>query len=555
MISKSGGRVGSKSAVTGSSAVVATQHPIVTDVIINILQDGGNAIDAAIAGALVQGVVQPEMTNYTGSVNVLYYENSTNEFHELNSTGTIVPDLAPFRPVPGGRGMLTAHPMARSPLPPMAVIPGYMPAMKAMLERFGTMSWQSLCEPAIRWATEGNELTSLQSNELAACLPLFSYTESGRAHFYGAEGHPYQVGDIWRKPALAALLRRLSVRGPDDMIEGEWADAFVARAQALGWDIGLHHMKAIAPRWGKGLRYSHGEFEIVQLAPPERQAVFTSIALGMFDALNLPSIGHYSENADAAYLASQALRRATHEVGYLHDPEVFGDPSGTLMDRSFHQALADVLSNSRPNVDMSRHVEICTSGRLRSAQSVLQQPPGSCESAIIDSSGNWVQMMNTWQGGGIPGEVIEGVPMVGSHATTWQGSDLCGWYSGGGRNRTIIASTFILKNGSPWLSLGSPANGCRTAPLVISNLLDYGMSPEEAEDLPRLMPMTDDYEVSMEARVPPEFAPRLAQLGAIFDPREPYDSAMGSFQMAWRDQDGTLHSIAGSRREGMAAGF
>ena len=105
---------------------------------------------AGIAGCLVQATVQQDMTNHTGTVTFLYYEAKTGKTYQLNSMGTIVPGLPPLRPIPPGTGMYAA-----GPLSPFAVIPGFMPGMKALHERFGTKPWSTLCQPAIHWAEEG----------------------------------------------------------------------------------------------------------------------------------------------------------------------------------------------------------------------------------------------------------------------------------------------------------------------------------------------------------------------------------------------------------------
>src|SRR5262245_4141226 len=138
--------VGAKVPATGKRAVCSSQHRLVTETMVQVMKDGGNAIDATIAGCLVQATVQQDMTNHTGSVNALIWEAETGRIHELNSMGTIVPDLAPFRRVPAEYGRFGNL---------ISVMPGFMPGMKALFERFATKPWAYLCEPAIHWASEG----------------------------------------------------------------------------------------------------------------------------------------------------------------------------------------------------------------------------------------------------------------------------------------------------------------------------------------------------------------------------------------------------------------
>jgi gamma-glutamyltranspeptidase/glutathione hydrolase len=549
-----GGRVGPKEPATGASAVCSSQHPIVTATMLATMRDGGNAVDAAIAGCLVQATVQQDMTNHTGTVSFLYWDEATARTYELNSAGTVVPDMAPIRPVPPGFGLYAQGGG------PFAVIPGFMPGLKAMHERFGSKPWASLCEPAIHWAEVGHEVNSFEHLVMAQTVDFFLYSPSGREHFT-PNGHLPQVGDLVPNPALAGALRRLAENGPDEFITGEWARRFVERANELGWPIELKHMTLIPPRWGEGFRWTHGSYEVVQPSPPERQAVYCSLVLGILEELDIKSLGHYSESAEALFYFAHALRRAEFETGYLNDPHVFEDPSATLTSKELHRFFATTLRQSKPIADMTKHVEL-TAGKtamraagLRVRPGEADQPPGSCELSIVDPKGNWVQMMNTLQTGGIPGEVVEGVPMVGSHGASAMSAAIGTWFTGGGRMRSVMGNTIVLKDGRPWLSLGSPGNVHCTVPQVLSNVLDYGMDPYAAEDAPRILPLEDSYSVAVESRVSEEVVAGLARLGLQVTPLPRYDYHMGSYQMSWRAEDGTLRGSAGPRRSGNAEGF
>ena len=165
-------------------------------------------------------------------------------------------------------------------------------------------------------------------------------------------------------------------------------------------------------------------------------------------------------------------------------------------------------------------------------------------------------MLNTLQGGGIPGVVVDGVPMVGSHVRTNMTADMSGWFTGGGRYRSIIGSTLVLQDGQPWLALGTPGNVYGTMPQVLSNILDYGMDPYQASDQPRMDPLRDDYVLEIESRISEEVAENLAKMGIQIQPLPMYDYNMGSFQMCWRDKvTGLLNTCTDPRRAGKAGGF
>ena len=196
---------------------------------------------------------------------------------------------------------------------------------------------------------------------------------------------------------------------------------------------------------------------------------------------------------------------------------------------------------------------------LPTGSSTQPHPPvGSCELSIVDAQGNWVQMMNTLQSGGIPGIVVDGVPMVGSHATrACSRDDIAGWLAGGGRIKSIVGSTFVLaQDGQPWLALGTPGNVYGTIPQVLSSILDYGLDPYAAAVLPRMDPLRDDYVLEIESRLPEQVVAGMIKLGIQIRPLPMYDYNMGSFQICWRDlASGRLSSSADPRRAGTASGY
>ncbi|WP_223881292.1 gamma-glutamyltransferase [Nesterenkonia ebinurensis] len=520
-----------------------------TETMLYVMRSGGTAADAVVAGSIIQAVIQQDMTNHTGTVTGLFYSSQTGEITELNSMGRIVPGLPAHRPVPGGKGLYS--PVGSSG--PMSVLPGFIPGMKAIHEKFGTKNWSDLVAPAVKAASEGHFVTSFEHLVMAQTVDFFLYTDSGRKHFT-PNGHLPQVGEVWASPELAETMAGLASEGPDYFITGKWAEQFVARANELGWLITLDHLDW-TPRWSEPTTWTLGDYEISQLSAPDRQAVYCAIVLGVLDALDLPSIGHFTEVALAGYYMAHALRLAHLETGFINDPSLFEDPSSLLMDPEFHQFLAKKLRGSLPKIDLSQHVEL-THGKnaLQAASGASKQPAGSCELTAVDAEGNWAQMMNTLQSGGIPGEVVGGVPMVGSHQTNALTSGISGWLAGSGGMRAVLSNTMIRRNGEVKISLGSPGNVHCTVPQVLANLLLYGKNPDQASELPRMLPLTDNYILSVESRVSQKYISELAQLGVLANPLPTYDYHMGSYQAAWRE-NGVLHASTDPRREGSAGGY
>lgn len=553
---------GPKKPVTGLKAAVTTDSSIVTETMVKVLKNGGNAADAGIAGALVQAAVEPFMTNHAGLVTFLYYEAKTGQVHQLDSLGAHPSGLPPFRPVPPSMGSYAAY-------PPSAIIPGFMPGLKEIHRKFGTRQWSELCADAVDWAERGHPVSTFEYGVNLFGEKFITYFPEGR-DFFQPNGTFPNVGEIFVPPGLAATLRGVASSGPDYMITGPWAEKFVAKANEMGWKITLDHMTETPPKWVEPIRYRHHEYEVVSLGPPQAQGIYIAIVLGVLKHLGLRDMKPGS--ADHWWAMGQALRQGARHWEYVQDDAIYGVPRAELLDDSYHAHLAKLIRVSRPKVDLSEHIRLAgdaggggdvmssflgAAGRPRVAKSDTKQPSGSCELAVVDARGNWVQMMDTLQGSGIPGMVIDGVPMVGSHAT-FGGlqSPMDATLVKGAKGRCIIGNTLVFKNGRPVLSAGSPGNVHCTVPQVLAYALDFKMDPYAAVDAPRMLPMNEARGIVVEDRLGTGVVEDLYKLGVRVAVTPGYDYHMGSFSVIAREQDTDRYTaVADPRRCAVADGI
>jgi gamma-glutamyltranspeptidase/glutathione hydrolase len=552
-------KLGPKQVVKNKSAVCSSSHPLVTQTMIDVLRGGGNAVDAATAGALMSATVEPHMSNHGGSVIMLYWDSRTRKPYQLLSSGTLVSGLPPFRPLPAGLGGFSAPP-GRSSM--AACIPGFIPGLAAAHGRFGSKPWAELCGQAIHWADEGHPVSSFEFAQLSFDAPYTTYFPSGR-ELFTPTGFLPQVGERFRNPKLAATLRKLASDGPDYFTKGDWARHFVAEANRLGWKIKLEHMSAVPPRWVEPLRYRFRDSEIVQLNLPERTGVLSAMFLGVMEQLGIGSLGHYSQSPETLYYMAHALRWVNWEIGMLHDPELFDAPVDLLLSKEKHKQIADMLRRTRPKIDLTEHVRLA-SGNVALAAAGMptagpSTPPasaGSCELSVVDRQGNWCQLLNTLASSGMPGVVIDGVPMAGTAADWGMDSMFSGFLTGKGRLSFITGSTIVLKDDKPWLAMGTPGSPHLTVPQMLTNILEFGMDPYEASAAPRFWPLHENFTLEIEPRVAPEMANGLARLGIAMKPLQMHDFHMGSFQISWRDpKTGSLNASADPRRCGKADGI
>ncbi|HWG96100.1 MAG TPA: gamma-glutamyltransferase, partial [Nitrospira sp.] len=413
---------GPKAAVSGLKAAVTTDSAIVTETMLRVLSGGGNAVDASIAGALVQAAVEPFMTNHAGLVTALYYEAKTRQIHQLDSLGAFPSGLPPFKPVPQGTGPYAV-------MPPSGIIPGFMPGLKEFHRRFGICRWSELCVDAVLWAERGHPVSTFEYGVNVHNEKFITYFPEGR-EFYQSNGFFTNVGEMFVPSGLATTLRGVAEQGPDYMIVGPWAHDFIAKANEMGWKIRLEHMTETPPRWLEPIRYRHHEFEVVSLGPPQAQGLYIGVALGVLKHLGIRSMKVGS--AEHFWAMGHALRQAARHWEYAQDEAIYGVPRDEVLDDHYHEHLAKMIRKSRPKVDLTEHIrlsgDVAKAGDAMAALSgagskprlscaEAAQPSGSCEISVVDAEGNWVQMMNTLQGSGIPGMVVGGVPMVGSHST------------------------------------------------------------------------------------------------------------------------------------------
>ncbi len=551
---------GPKTPVTGLKAAVTTDSAIVTETMIKVLKNGGKAADAAMAGCLVQAAVEPFMTNHAGLVSFLYYEAKTGQIHQLDSLGAHPSGLAPFQPVPQGMGLYAS-------MPPSAVIPGFMPGLKAIHDRFGTRPWAELCQDAVRWAETGHPVSNFEYLVNIETGKFFNYFPEGR-EFWNPNGFAPIPGDTFVPKGLAETMKGVAEQGPGYMIEGPWGQAFVAKANEMGWKIKLEHMREVPPRWVEPIRFRHNEYEVVSLGPPQAQGIYCAIAMGVLKHLGIRDM--QPGGADHFWAMGHALRQGQRHWEYAQDDGIYGVPLEQLLDDNYHAHLAAMIRTSRPKVDLTEHIRLAghlgvdnggifAGGGLKPKMDKVEnkQPSGSCELTVVDDEGNWVQMMNTLQGSGIPGQVIGGVPMVGSHATFgYLQSPMDSTLVPGAKARCIIGNTLVLKNGRPVMSLGSPGNVHCTIPQVLAYLLDFKLDAYAAIDAPRMLPMTESRTLTIEDRLGEGTVEAMHKLGLRVNVTNAYDYHMGSFSVVTRNEEsGLLTALADPRRCAVAGGL
>jgi gamma-glutamyltranspeptidase/glutathione hydrolase len=546
--------LGEQPVVRGTRAAVSTAGSFSTRAALRILQRGGNAMDAAIAASLVDGVTNCLLTSHAGSVVGLFWHAASKTLVELNSTGVFPTAVPVCTPLPD-----VGHPLTGPTLLACA-IPGFMPGLGAIHERFGTQPWSELCEEAIEWADAGFPMSSFNYGLHYRSLPYTTYFPESRELFL-QNGFVPPVGKRFRNPDLAATLRRLAADGPQEFVAGNWASQFVTRANALGWQIQKRHLTEAVPRWCEPLRYAQNDLEIVQLAPPQSHGIISSLVLRVLHEVGVDA--DYPLSAERLYYMAHALRWANRDGDYVNDPAIFMMNPSPWLGAKYAQLIAQILRGAHARRDLSEHAHLLLARSEMAAAGIsttpsvdpARSPCGSCEISIVDQYGNWVQMLNTMQTGGIPGSVVGGVPMFGSGATfgTLSGR-FASWVVPEARPRFIVGSTLVFKDGQPVIGLGAAGQPVFHVPQALANIVGGRMNPADAVRAPRIIaPLSDENILRLEDRVPADTLQGLVALGLRPQLAKPFDLDAGWFQCAWRDPEtGSLCAYTDPRGNGVA---
>lgn len=527
---------GPKAEATGDRVMVSTQLAVVTEAALEVLREGGNAVDAAITATFMQHVHDYHQVSIFGAISGLYYEAATGTYHAFNGMSERP------RADRGERGDAS-----------IVAIGGTVRTLEALAKRFGTRPWASYLEPAIRSADDGPLVTSfMYGNTFATMEGDLAQHREVRA-FFMPDGHLVPVGHRWKMPALAATLRRVATEGADYMYTGEWGQKFVKEATKRGGRVTLDDMAEYETRWSEPVRFTYRGHEIVTEPAPNKGGLIVAYNLNVLEHFDLKSLGHYSDSPEALEVMARVFGRVEDEMRFaFEDPLSFRNPVDLWLSKEYGRWSAEFVRQTMrlPGVNLAPPAPTTADASAAPSAGPATAPSvGSNHNVIVDAQGNWISFLHTMHGG-TPGVFIDGVQAVGSRVRSRTAGP-------GRRILAEVTGTFVARDGRPWLSLGTPGFPPQPVTEVLVNLLDHGMTPGEAAAAPRFWAfLNNDREVRIESRISQAVRDGMAAAGIKVKELVEYDWHVGSMQIVWRDREtGRLHGVTDPRRLGHAAGF
>jgi len=491
---RSGGESGaafaaSREPVRARHGMVASTSKLASQVGVDVLRRGGNAVDAAIAVAFALAVTYPAAGNLGGGGFMMI---------RLRDGRTTAIDYREMAPAAANRnvyldergelkkgegGSLIGY---RAP-----GVPGTVAGMELALRKYGSgrLNWAQLVEPARRLAAEGFALPYNLARSLKANADeLGLYPESKKV--YLNSGNFWNEGDVWRQPELAATFARMQRFGPREFYEGQTARLIAADMRAHGGLITLEDMKNYVAKEREPLRSTYRGFEVISMPPPSSGGAVLIEMLNILEGFDLRHMG--ASSSERYHVETEAMRRAfADRAEYMGDADFVNVPVAGLIDKTYAERL-------RKNIRMER---ASTSAEVKAGQPAGAEEEETTHFTVLDADGNCVSNTYTLNDSFGSKVVMKGTGVLmndemDDFAAKPGTPNMFGLIQGernavAPRKRPLSAMTptFVLrKDGSLWFAVGSPGGPTiiNTVLQVITNVIDFDMNIQQAVDAPRI---------------------------------------------------------------------
>lgn len=537
-----GKKFATRSRVMAQHGMAATSQPLATQTALDILKQGGTAVDAAIAANAVLGLVEPTGNGIGGDLFAIVWDAETEKLYGLNASGRSPSSLTLEYFRENGIKKIPAH----GPLP--VSVPGCVDGWFELHKKFGKLSMQTVLAPAISYARQGFPVTDLISyywRRSAAVL-------SGYPGFTETFTPAPEPGRIWRNPRLADTLEKIAEGGRDVFYTGEIARVIDEFMKRTGGFLRYTDLAAHTSEWVEPVSTTYRGYEVWEL-PPNGQGIAALQILNILEGYDLRVMGFGSKEYIHHFLEAKKLAFEDRAKFYA-DPDFNRIPVNQLISKEYAAERRKLINP------------------YRAARSYDAGNPGLEEGdtiylTVADEHGTMISLIQSNYRGIGSGMCPDGLGFClqdrGELFTLKEGE--FNTYAPGKRPFHTIIPAFVTKDGKPYLSFG--VMGGATQPQghaqIIINMIDFGMDVQEAGDAPRILhsgssqptgsKMTDGGTVYLEQGIDYEVIRELVKMGHTIQ----YNvGSFGGYQGIRFDRETKVYFGASeSRKDGQAAGY
>ncbi|MEM9894950.1 MAG: gamma-glutamyltransferase [Bacteroidota bacterium] len=534
-----------RSEVLGQNGMVATSHPLATQIGLDILKNGGNAIDAAIAANAALGLMEPTGCGIGGDLFAIVWDASTEKLYGLNASGRSPQKLTldyfekeKFEKIP-----------SLGPLP--VSVPGAVDGWFELHKKFGSLPMNKILAPAIDYAEKGFPLTELIAWYMQRSIPY--YESRGFPNisdtYMGQNGDNLpKEGEIYKNPYLANTYRKIADGGRDVFYKGEIAKTIGAFIKEQGGFLTSKDLAAHKSEWVEPVSINYRGYDVWEL-PPNGQGIAALQMLQILEGYDFSTVEFGS--AEHLHLFTEAKKLAFEDrAKYYADMDFFDVP--------VEQLLSDTYAETR-RAQITDRARTYSAGEISAGETIYM--------TVADKNGTMISLIQSnYRGMGsgmVPPKLGFMLQDRGELFSLKRGQ--ANTYEPGKRPFHTIIPAFITKDGRPFVSFG--VMGGDFQPMghtqIVMNLIDFGMNLQEAGDAPRwdhtggASPMGQITEstgmIRTESGIP------YSTLRGLMDKGHKIGTARGIYggyqAIMWDDQNKVYHGASESRKDGQAAGY